>query len=493
MATLSQTEPTYVFGPRDRRVLLLGMRLPQVALIAGGAGCLLLGLLAGGALSGGLGVLAGLASLVVALFPVQGRPLVDWVRPVANHLYGRITGQATYLGGPWALHTPKTGPRELQLPGPAARVRVRAFDTSARGEVAVIRQGTRWTAVLQVSSSAYPLADSSTQQERVSSWGSLLAQLGQEGSRLAAVQWLERTIPDTGRGLEDWWLTQGKPEAPSAADYQALIADAGPAATRHETFIAVSIDDRKCRRAIKAAGGGPDGAAQILMSELGWIEAGLRRCDVHVVGWLGPRDLGRLIRTQYDPAASRSIDKRGRDGLGAGMRLAAAGPMSARSTFTHYRSDSGFHAVYWVASWPRMQVQAAWLYPLLVLGGVRRTISVTAEPIPPSQSLREVRSAKVQKVTDEAQREKLGQIESALDDEEHQAVLRRERELVQGHAEYRFSGYVTVTASNERELEDACAQMEQAAVRSVLEVRRVYGEQDQAFIAGALPLTRGIR
>ena len=347
--------------------------------------------------------------------------------------------------------------------------------------------------MLQVSSSAYPLADRSTQQERISSWGSLLAQLGQEGSRLAAIQWLERTIPDTGRGLEDWWRAKGKPEAPSAADYQALIADAGPAATRHETFVAVSIEERKCRRAIKAAGGGPDGAAQVLMNELGWVEAGLRRCDVHVVGWLGPRDLGRLIRTQYDPGAAHSIDKRGRDGLGAGMRLAAAGPMSARSTFTHYRSDSGFHAVYWVASWPRMQVQAAWLYPLLVLGGVRRTISVTAEPIPPSQSLREVRSAKVQKVTDEAQREKLGQIESALDDEEHQAVLRRERELVQGHAEYRFSGYVTVTARSEQELEDACAQMEQAAVRSVLEVRRVYGEQDQAFIAGALPLTRGIR
>jgi len=59
--------------------------------------------------------------------------------------------------------------------------------------------------------------------------------------------------------------------------------------------------------------------------------------------------------------------------------------------------------------------------------------------------------------------------------------------------EYRFTGYVTVTAETEAELEDACAQVEQAAVRSVLEVRRVYGEQDQAFIAGALPLARGVR
>ena len=104
-----------------------------------------------------------------------------------------------------------------------------------------------------------------------------------------------------------------------------------------------------------------------------------------------------------------------------------------------------------------------------------------------------MRSAKVHKLTEEAQREKLGQVESALEDEEHVGLLRRERELVQGHVEYRFTGYVTVTASSESELEDACSQIEQAAVRSVLEVRRVYGEQDQAFIAGALPLTRGVR
>ena len=51
---------------------------------------------------------------------------------------------------------------------------------------------------------------------------------------------------------------------------------------------------------------------------------------------------------------------------------------------------------------------------------------------------------------------------------------------------------MTVSAATRSELEDACAQVEQAAVRSVLEVRRVYGEQDQAFAAAALPLGRGI-
>ena len=42
------------------------------------------------------------------------------------------------------------------------------------------------------------------------------------------------------------------------------------------------------------------------------------------------------------------------------------------------------------------------------------------------------------------------------------------------------------------ELEAACALVEQAAVRSALEVRRVHGEVDQAFLRGGLPLTQGV-
>ena len=492
MTTATDSDPGYVFGPRDRRVLLLGLRLPQLLLLGAAAVSLLLGLVSQLQYGGPLGIALATAMIFIALFPIQSRPVIDWARPLANYLHGRITGQGTYLGGPRAMHAPQEGPSDLVLPGAAGRVRVRSFD-APQGEVAVIRQGSRWTAVLEVTAPAYPLADRTTQQERVSAWGSLLAQLGQEGTRLAAIQWLERTIPDSGRGLDDWWRTKGDHRAPSAADYENLIAEAGPAATRHETFIVVSIDERRCRRAIRAAGGGPDGTAKVLVGELTWIEAALRRCGVTVVGWLGPRHVGRLVRTQYDPESTAPIDKRGGSHLDTGVHLRAAGPMAARSQFTHYRTDTGYHAVYWVAAWPRMQVQAAWLYPLLVLGGVRRTISVTAEPIAPSQSFREVRSAKVQKITEEAQREKLGQIETALDDEEHSSLLRRERELVHGHVEYRFTGYVTVTAGSEAELEDACSQVEQAAVRSVLEVRRVYGEQDQAFIAGALPLARGVR
>ena len=167
--------------------------------------------------------------------------------------------------------------------------------------------------------------------------------------------------------------------------------------------------------------------------------------------------------------------------------------MAADAGWSHYRTDSGVHAVYWIAEWPSMPVEAAWCYPLLALGGIRRTVSVAYRPIPPSKSLREVRSQRVTKRADETQRRRLGQVETAQDDEEYGALDRRERELVHGHTEYRFTGWVTVTANTTDALEAACAQVEQAAVRSALEIRRVHGEVDQAFTVAALPLNQGVR
>ena len=220
--TTTETEPTYLFGPRDRRDAAAGHA-------AAPARCSAMGASLPPARASSVRPVrrparraACIASRArVAFAPVQGRPLVDWMRPIANFLHGRVTGQGSYLGGPWAVHAPTQGARELcALRASAAGSGSASFDT-AQGEVAVIRQGSRWTAVLQVTAPAYPLADRATQHERVSAWGSLLAQLGQEGSRLAAIQWLERTIPDSGRGLEDWWRAKGCPvgsRAPSTTN-----------------------------------------------------------------------------------------------------------------------------------------------------------------------------------------------------------------------------------------------------------------------------------
>jgi len=68
----------------------------------------------------------------------------------------------------------------------------------------------------------------------------------------------------------------------------------------------------------------------------------------------------------------------------------------------------------------------------------------------------------------------------------------RERELVSGHGDLRFAGFLCVTAADEPGLQAARATIEQAAIQAGCETRLLVGQQAQAFTAAALPLCRGI-
>src|SRR4051794_11056057 len=362
MSTPNETAPvTYVFGRRDRGGLLLGFRASQLLVLGTGVTAVLVGLLTAGGRGGLVGILLCCAAGVVALVPVQGRPLVDWARPVTHYLFLRVTGRGRDLGGARALHRSGNVPR-LDLPGLGQGLRVLETQTSL-GPVAVLRYRDRWTIVLEVTGTSYVLADRATQQRRVTAWGALLSQTGQEGSHIAALQWLERTLPDTGRALTEWWRSHGDPSSPYAAAYEELIAGAGPAATRHETYLAVSIDGHRMRRAIRRHGGGPEGATTALLAEVAWVRQALARAEVDVVGYVGANDLARLVRTQFDPASSELIDRRPGHRTANIVPAAAAGPMASQALWSRFRSDSGIHAVYWVAEWPTVPVEAAWCYP----------------------------------------------------------------------------------------------------------------------------------
>jgi hypothetical protein len=112
-------------------------------------------------------------------------------------------------------------------------------------------------------------------------------------------------------------------------------------------------------------------------------------------------------------------------------------------------------------------------------------------PVPPERAAREVRSARTADVADEELRSRAGFLPSARRGREADGVVQREAELAEGHAEYRYSGYVTVTAANPTELAAACIEAEQRAQASHLELRRLYGRQAEAF-TWTLPLARGL-
>ena len=487
--------PTYRFGPRETAGVMLGLRGPQLGVL----GVALLLVLAGlqyGTLGLAVSLLPAMLLAVVAFLPFAGRQLDQWVPIGVAHVLRRATGQLSYRGGPAALRDGAPLP-ELDLPGRLHPLRLLAMPAGA-GEIAVVKDPQRktYSATLACRGTSFALLESGAQTRRVWAWGSLLASLCQENGKVVRLTWQERAIPDSGDAMERWWAARGVDDGSSAAEaYKQLLAQAGPVAQVHETYLTVTLSAKAAARQIKQAGGGDAGAFTVLLRELTAIEDGLAQAEIETAGWLPPRRLAQVVRSAYDPAGAATVDRRGghHGGLSTGVDAAVAGPMAAVAEWDHYRTDSALHATFWVAEWPRMNVHAGFLTPLLLGSGVRRTMTVIAEPLSPSKANREVRKAKVNRAADDEARRKMKQTKTQRSEREDEEVHAREAELVNGHGDYRFLGLITVSGPTQAELEDACGAVEQAAAKSLLEIRRLYGEQDEAFGIAALPLGRGLK
>jgi hypothetical protein len=154
------------------------------------------------------------------------------------------------------------------------------------------------------------------------------------------------------------------------------------------------------------------------------------------------------------------------------------------------RTDATWQATYWIAEWPRVDVTPDFLGPLL-FSPLRRSIVLTMEPVSPSRAARQVAQARTADIADGELRRRGGFLDTARHAREKESAEERDAELADGHAQYRFSGYVTVTADTRDELAVSRAALEQAAGQARIDLRLLFGEQDAAF-ACSLPLGRGL-
>lgn len=138
------------------------------------------------------------------------------------------------------------------------------------------------TVVCEITHPAFVLLDPAEQELRVTAWGRVLATIYRSG-RIATLQILERTMPDSGTGLAEWWTTHGQPDDTSwaATTYAKLINRAGPAGKRHATTLSISLGMKNAARQIR-------GAAAVLRQEMNTLTAALRSADLTPSGWLTP-------------------------------------------------------------------------------------------------------------------------------------------------------------------------------------------------------------
>lgn len=492
----------YEFGSAaEDRTLVMGLRGTQVAILAWGfAVAVGLARAGGGSASSFAAATACIAVAAgLALWPVGGQTLDEWI-PIGTswsiaHLQRRRRRFSVLplLGHDASGEAVQSPPDTLA----GTRILVVPVEGSSGREIGVAHDahaGT-YTAVLSVRGRSLQLADTPDRQRRLAAWGSLLAGMARASSPIHRIQWVERTAPEDADAMGRYLAVARavSRDHPTLESYLELVDRAGPAAPAHESLVVVSVAANRAKRAIRQAGGGRDGAVQVLLRELHSLRRHLASADLTVDGILTPRLLAGALRTAFDPHARAALARRATaaDEEG-GTDPANAWPLSTASHWSAYRTADAWHATYWVAQWPRSPVGADFLAPLLLGTTAMRTVSVTMEPVSPLRAHREVEHAVLKSQADEELRARAGFAATARRRRAQETAARREQELADGHADYRLSGYVTVTAGSPVELETACGEVEQAAQQSFLELRRLHGRQDEAF-TWTLPLGRGLR
>ncbi len=497
--------PRYRFGPLERRGLVAGWRGGQIAAVTA-AMVTAVGILrawpspAGGSVA--FLVVAG--GVALACWPVGGRTPEQWLplagRWVAEGLLRRRRHISSVPSLGWVVPSPSKPVGGASSPppppplGPLAGCRILQLPVRVgRRRIGVVRDGRIYAAAVAVRGRAFALLDSDDKHRRVAAWAGVLAGLAREGSAVHRLQWVERSLPVAVRSAGPVATTSASPgdssgspahpcAEPPARSYAELMEQAGPVTQHHQVLLVLAVHAGRSARAVQAAGGGDEGACAVVEEELRAIEGRLRSADLAVEGALAPSALADVLRQAIDvrPLPTRASQDAG-----------WPWPLATQVTWSAYRTDGTWHATYWVAEWPRIDVGPDFLAPLLLHAGTRRTVAVVMEPMSPLRAAREVEAARTADVADAELRRRSGFLQSARRRREQDGVVQREREVADGHAHFRFSGYVTVTAESGDALEGACRQLEQVAGQARLELRRLHGEQDLAF-TWTLPLARGL-
>jgi hypothetical protein len=500
--TVESSARTYRFPPLDRTGWLLGLSGAQCVILA--AGVVTSGALLQAAAPAPAVLTPLVFSIALAFAGWDGRPAYEQIPPLVRMAVLQLTGKARWAAElPLLSGTVEDAERQPVLPpflagltildaGPAAWCR----STSAAG-VAIVHDARQRTvsASLRVRGQGFALLERPEQDRLVAQWGGVLAAFCTERSPVLSVRLSEWAGP-AGLGEFERFAEAHHRKAGSGAiqSYCELLADAAPVTTRHETLVTVTVPARRPRRGQRAKHAAADPAADVLLDQLRLLADRLEAADVAVEGPLSPVQTAEALRFRCDPALGGAA-ARGRAGSLAAMAGLVSryncGPLATETAWGHLRVDAALHRNYWVAEWPRLEVPAGWLEPLLLHPGGVRTFALHCEPVPPSRSRRGVDRDATRLAADGEQRSRAGFRVGARHRRSEVAVLEREAELVAGHAELGYSGFLTVTAATEEELDRSCADYEQAAALAGLELRALHGRHDLAFTCG-LPIGRGL-
>lgn len=472
----------YRFAPRDRTGWVLGLNAVQCAAL--GIGVFEAGLLLESGMPLPLVGLPILFAVVASFARLGGRPFYVQAAAGVRWLLARWLGVAEWEAAlPDELPPFLDGFRIVEAPAP---MWVARLDDCGIGMV-VDEQDMSISATIPVRARRFSLCETDEQDRLLGAWGSAIATFAIEGSVVKRISWGERAaqcpVPTSLAGDE-----KGSAVTRSYLD---LVADQARASVLHETTVTITVDLRK----VSGAGGGKEqrvaAGQEALSEELRLLTVRLADCGLDVDAPLSPAELRHAICARLDPDPGEVTTGRTLAQL-TGIERSRTGPRAALLEWNWVKVDRSLHHTYVIAEWPRSDVEASWMESLLLHAGGTRTVSLFAEPVPPSQSRKRIRRDATRLATDADQRSQAGFRIGADHHQASIAVAEREAELVAGHVEFTYVGLVTVTARSAESLRASCLEYEQRAAQCGIRLESLDASHDLGLVC-SLPLGRGPR
>ncbi len=493
---MSTQARTYRFGDASPPGVLLGLPLRQAVPVVAGivwlAACLQTPL----SIPGGLvGLVVG---FVVAFGRWRGSPIADTLGPAARIAVNTRVGRGTWhrpslLGAGGEVLPPVLDGLEL-IEGRAGAGTVAGVGL---GGMAVIRDRRRHTltGVTCVTGRGFPLAAADDQDRMLAGWGAALSPFARPRCPVSQVTWQAWSGPADLADHEAFLAATGAAaeardgEGP-LLDYLALVDQQADTTRALRVLVTVTVDQRRVRRQGHASR--LDAGVDALAEELDRLRQRLEAAGLAGSAPLDHATLTSTIRLRSDPTRVAQLSTLSRSlAAAAGRGSTEWGPMTVEPAWGHVRVDGTLHRTYRVAGWPQLPVPADWLGALLNEATVTRTVCVVMEPVPITQSARTADREAMAREADAEAKGRRGFRITALDRQRLSRVEDRERELAEGHAEFRFTGLIDITAPDPETLEDASGAIEQAAAQSLIDLRPLDARHDQAWVA-CLPLGRNL-
>ena len=488
----------YRFGPLDRGGWILGLGAAPCLSLAGGV--VVAGTLLDRRAHPAIVITPLLVGAILAFGSWEGRAVHEWLPVALRHGARRASGGAGWRA-PLPLLTGRASDQRTEPPLPPFLSGLSILDAgpatwAGSTPIGVVRDRRDRTisASVPVAGRAFSLGERAEQERLLQSWGDVLGGFCTERGPVGRVRVTEWAAPVGVGDHEEYLADHGhsRGTAQARADYEQLLASAGPGAVGHEVLVTITVELRRVK-ATRRAGRADDAAVDLLLEELRTLANRLDAAGLHAGPPLTPTATAVALRRRLDPATVRRLATR-RASLAEATGLVSpwnAGPLATEIGWGSVRVDGSFHRTYWIAEWPRLDVGPAWLEPVLLHAGGVRTFALHYEPTPPSRSHRRIDRDSTRLAADEEQRNRGGFRIGARHRRAQAAVLEREAELVAGYHELEHAGFVTVSAHDEATLARSCAEYEQVAAQAGLELRALDGRHELGLVC-ALPLGRGL-